>query len=78
MVDGRFFGHFFWKVKGSNAHTRHVQLTYTVINVQGGGGGGESGELNIRKLEKFRKVQIYINVAGSIFGNIGSHKWQPS
>ena len=21
MVDGRFFGHFFWKVEGSSAHT---------------------------------------------------------
>ena len=35
MVDGRFFGHFFWKVEGSSVHTResrethmcHVQLT---------------------------------------------------
>ena len=35
MVDGRFFGHFFWKVEGSSAHTHeshaahmyHVQLT---------------------------------------------------
>ena len=35
MVDGRFFGHFFWKVEGSSAHTHesraahvcHLQLT---------------------------------------------------
>ena len=34
MVDGRFFGHFFWKVVGTvRIHVSHVQLPYTVINV---------------------------------------------
>ena len=42
VVDGRFFGHFFWKVEGSSAHTRepravHVwQLTCT-LQLYGGG-----------------------------------------
>ena len=34
VVDGRFFGHFFWKVVGTvRIHVSHVQLTYTVINM---------------------------------------------
>ena len=34
VVDGRFFGHFFWKVVGTvRIHVSHVQLPYTVINV---------------------------------------------
>ena len=39
VVDGRFFGHIFWKVEGSSAHTResraaHVwQLMCTVIPI---------------------------------------------
>ena len=42
MVDGRFFGHFFWKVKGTvrihvNYRVAHVWLPYTVINVWEGG-----------------------------------------
>ena len=44
MVDGRFFGHFFWKVEGSSAHTReshathvcHVQLTCGKLLYGGG------------------------------------------
>ena len=41
MVDGRFFGHFFWKVEGTvhthiNSHVAHVWLLYMVINVYGG------------------------------------------
>ena len=42
MVDRRFFGHFFWKVEGSSAHTRescaaHMwQLTCT-FQLYGGG-----------------------------------------
>ena len=36
MVDGRFFGHFFWKVEGTvHIHVSHVQLLYMVINVWG-------------------------------------------
>ena len=33
MVDGRFFGHFFWKVEGSSAHTRESRATH-VCHVQ--------------------------------------------
>ena len=38
VVDGRFFGHFFWKVEGTvrthvNCRVAHVWLPYTVINV---------------------------------------------
>ena len=42
MVDGRFFGHFFWKVEGSSVHTREScaayvwQLTCT-LQLYGGG-----------------------------------------
>ena len=42
MFDGWFFGHFFWKVEGSSAHTResraaHVwQLTCTLLLYGGG------------------------------------------
>ena len=44
VVDGRFFGHFFWKVEGSSAHTRescathvcHVQLTCGKLLYGGG------------------------------------------
>ena len=44
MVDGRFFGHFFWKVVGTvYIHVSHVQLPFTVINMHGNmqGGGGD-------------------------------------
>ena len=42
MVDGRFFGYFFWKVEGTvrthvNSRVAHVWLPYTVINVWEGG-----------------------------------------
>ena len=34
VVDGRFFGHIFWKVVGTVCiHVSHVQLLYTVINM---------------------------------------------
>ena len=38
VVDGRFFGHFFWKVEGTvrthvNSRVADVWLPYTVINV---------------------------------------------
>ena len=54
MVDGRFFGHLFWKVEGTvrthiNSRVADVWLPYTVINVQDGGGDSE--------LHKTRKVQ---------------------
>ena len=76
MVDGRFFGHFFWKVEGTvrthvNSHVAHVWLPYTVINVWRGGGGIAS----IGKLGKFGKLQFLIKVVGSISGHIGSHEW---
>ena len=28
VVDGRIFGHFFWKVEGSSAHTRESRATH--------------------------------------------------
>ena len=28
VVDGRFFGHFFWKVEGSSAHTRESHAAH--------------------------------------------------
>ena len=28
VVDGRFFGHFFWKVEGSSVHTRESRATH--------------------------------------------------
>ena len=34
VVDGLFFGHFFWMVEGTvRIHVSHVQLLYTVINM---------------------------------------------
>ena len=76
MVDGRLFAHFFWKVEGTvcthvNSRVVHVWLPYTVINVW----GGEGEIANIRKLGKFRKLQIFIKVVGSISCHIGSHEW---
>ena len=57
MVGGWFFGHFFGRWRGQCAYTIiHIQMPYIVINVQGG--GGDFGELNIRKLEKFGKLKI--------------------
>ena len=56
VVDGQFFGHFFWKVEGTvHIHMSHVQLPYTVINMHGNmqGGGGRT-EPNIRKLKIFK------------------------
>ena len=62
--------------KGQCAYTLiPVWRPYTVINVQGGGGGGET---NIRKLRKFGNFKICIKVTGNILGHIGSHKWKPS
>ena len=68
MVDGRFFGHFFWKVEGTvrihvNSRVAHVWLPYTVINVLGGEGNCEH-----RKTRKVRKTSIF-NKGG------GEHQW---
>ena len=39
VVNGRFFGHFFWKVEGSSAHTHESHTAHVHgTNVQGGGG----------------------------------------
>ena len=75
MLDGRFFGQFFWKVEGTvcthvNSHVAHVWLPYTVINVYGRG-----GTANIGKLGKLGKLQFLIKVVGSISSHIGSHEW---
>ena len=54
-------------------HMSHVQLPYTVINVQVNmQGGGEGTEPNIGKLGNFGNLQIAIKVAGSIGSHIGS------
>ena len=76
VVDGRFFVTFFGRWMGAvRIHVSHVQLTYTVINVQVGGRGAI---LNFGKLKNFRKLQNFLKVVGSISGHIGSHEWQPS
>ena len=28
VVDGRFFGHFFWKVEGSSVHTHESRVAH--------------------------------------------------
>ena len=75
VVDGRFFGHFFWKVEGTvrthvNSRVAHMWLPYTVINVWEGGGIASIG-----KLGKFGKLPFLIKVVGSISSHIGSHEW---
>ena len=50
MVDGRFFGHIFWKVV-ETVRIHVSQLTYTVINVHGNMQGGDQTEH--RKTPKF-------------------------
>ena len=57
VVDGRFAGHFFWKVEGTvrihvNSCVAHVWLLYTVINVQDGGGGRDSETWKTQKVWK--------------------------
>ena len=32
VVDGRFLGHFFWKVEGGSAHTRESRVTHVHSN----------------------------------------------
>ena len=55
VVDGRFFGHFFWKVEGTvHTHVSHVQLPYMVINVHSNMQGGGGTELNISVSEIFK------------------------
>ena len=80
VVDGPFFGHYFWKVEGTvRIHVSHVQLPYMVINVHGnmqGGGGGMNRTLE--KLGNFGNLQIAIEVTGNIASHIGSSTWQPS
>ena len=60
MVDGRFFGHFFWKVEGTvRIHVSHVQLPYMVINMhrnmQGGGKLNRTSENS--KISKIFQLQ---------------------
>ena len=61
MVDGRFFGHFFWKVEGTVCiHVSHVQLPYMVINVHSnmqGGGRGTNRTLENSEISKIFKLQ---------------------
>ena len=58
MVDGQFFGHFFWKVEETvrihvNSRVAHMWLPYTVINVWGG------GNCEHRKTRKVWKTSIF-------------------
>ena len=67
VVDGRFFGHFFWKVEGTvrthvNSRVAHVWLQYMVINVWRG------GNCEHWKTQKVRKTSIFNK--GS-----GEHEW---
>ena len=60
MVDGRFFGHFFWKVEGTvrthvNSRVAHVWLLYTVINVKGGGNCEHRKTQKVWKTSNFYK-----------------------
>ena len=65
----------FWKIEGTvPIHVSHVQLPYTVINMQDGGGGYSE----LWKTWKVWKTSNFIKVVGSISSHIGSHKWQPS
>ena len=61
VVDGRFFGHFFWKVEGTvHIHVSHVQLPYTVINVHGNvqdGGGGLNQTSENSEISEIFKLQ---------------------
>ena len=64
MVDGRFFGHFFWKVEGTvhthvNSRVAHVWLPYTVINMWGGGQNCKH-----RKTRKVRKTSNFYKGGG--------------
>ena len=78
VVDGRFFGHFFWKVEGTVCiHVSHVQLPYMVINMYGNIQGGGGTKPNIGKLGNSENLHIAIKVAGSIGSHIGSSIWQP-
>ena len=74
-MDSSFIGIIRWKVEGTvrthvNSRVAHVWLPYMVINLWGGG-----GIANIGKLGKFRKLQIFIKMVGSISSHIGSHEW---
>ena len=62
---------FFGRWRGQCAYTLiPVWLPYTVINVQGGGGGNEH-----RKTPKVWKTSNLIKVVGSISNHIGSCEW---
>ena len=57
MVDGRFFGHFIWKVVGSCAHTRESR-TATVHGELTCGGGG-----NIR-------IHVYLQLPYTVYSRV--------
>ena len=60
VVDGRFFGRFFWKVEGTvHIHVSHVQLPYTVINVHGNmqGEGGVNRTSENSEISEIFKMQ---------------------
>ena len=60
VVDGRFFGHFFWKVVGTvRIQVSHVQLPHTVINVRSNmqGGRGLNQTSKNSEISKIFKLQ---------------------
>ena len=60
MVDGRFFGQFFWKVEGTvHICVSHIQLPCTVINMQDGGGGGRGPHSEHQKTWKVQKISNF-------------------
>ena len=88
MVDGRFFGYFFfWKVEGTvrihvNSRVAHMWLPYRVINVQVGGGGGNEHQktqkiwkfLNLHKGDREHCRPYWISWMVAILNN---QRWQP-
>ena len=72
MVDGRFFGHFFWKVVGSCAHTRESR-TATVHGELTCGGGG-----NIR-IHVYLQLPYTVNshvVVGAIYAYMCTYSYR--
>ena len=71
MVDGRFFGHFFWKVVGSCAHTRESRTATVHGELMCGGGG------NIR-IHVYLQLPYMVNsrvVVGAIYAYMCTYSY---
>ena len=69
MVDGRFFGHFFWKVEGSSAHTREshtAHMSHGTANVQGGGERGFSGSRTLENSKRLENLKFTLRWQGAL------------